>query len=202
MICVGVALVRSTRDAMDKTPEFIVFLGQMVSEPTILGALIITPLAALAEVVGAFPTSAFLAGQMLLFEGELSFVKVLVLTLLVCLPIGVGTTIGALPHYALAFFGGKPAIEKFKKYTRVSWESVEAFEKKFFGKWYDEIAFLLLRMLPLVPTVPINLLAGILRMRLHSFVVLTVIGITIRMTIIVLIFGYTGGGLLRGFFGL
>lgn len=196
------ALARSSKNAMDKTPEFIIFLEAMVSEPTLWGALLITPLAALAEVVGAFPTSAFLAGQMLLLEEAPSFGTILALVTLVCIPIGVGTTLGSLPHYALAFFGGKPAIEKFKRYTRVSWEDVERFEKRFFGKWYDEIVFLALRILPLMPTVPINLLAGILRMRLASYIAITVIGITIRMTIIVIVFGYTGGGILRGFFGL
>lgn len=195
-------LARSSRNAMEQTSKIFEILQSGVVDPTLLKALWLVPLSALAEVLGAFPTSVVLAGQMLLLEGELPLSLFIQISLLVSLPIGIGTALGSLPHYALAYFGGKPAIEKFKKYTRVSWEDIENFEIKFFRRWYDELVFLAFRVLPLIPTVPINLLAGILRMKLSTYLILTIVGITIRMIIISVIFGYWGGGVLQSLLDL
>lgn len=195
-------LARSSKNAMEQTSKIFEILQSGVAEPTLLKALWLIPLGALAEVLGAFPTSVVLAGQMLLLEGELPLSLFIQISLLVSLPIGIGTALGSLPHYGLAYFGGKPAIEKFKKYTRVSWEDIENFEIKFFRRWYDELVFLAFRVLPLIPTVPINLLAGILRMKLSTYLILTIVGITLRMVIITLIFGYGGGGVLKSLLDL
>lgn len=202
MIHAGVALARSSRNAMEETRKIFEVLQSGVVDPTILKALWLIPLSALAEVVGAFPTSVVLAGQLLLLESKPTFSLFIELAFLVSLPIGIGTALGSLPHYGLAYFGGKPAIEKFKKYTRVSWEDIERFEIKFFRRWYDEFIFLGLRSLPLVPTVPLNLLAGILRMKLSTYIFLTIVGVTLRMIIITAIFGYGGGGVLNRFLDL
>lgn len=202
MTHVGVVLVRNSRTAMEEANEIIEVLQGVAMAPTVSDFLMIVPLSAFAELLGTVPTSFVLAGQMLLLENPPSIKLLLEIIFFINLPIGIGTALGSLPHYWLAFFGGKPAIEKFKKYTRVSWEDVEKFETKFFKRWYDESAFFLLRVIPLIPTVPLNLFAGILRMKLPTYIILTALGITLRMAIITLIFAYGGGGFLSRLFGL
>jgi len=99
----------------------------------------------------------------------------------VAVPYALGTAVGSLLLYILAYLGGKPAIEKFGKYIKVSWKDVERVEKRFEGNWYDELIFLALRAAPFIPTPPLNIAAGLLRMNVFSYFILTTVGMIIRL---------------------
>ena len=112
----------------------------------------------------------------------------------VSIPVGVGSALGSVPFYVLAYFGGRPAITKFQKYLRFNWSDVEKVSSRFKGEWYDEILFLLLRSIPLLPSLPVNIAAGVLRMNLLPYLVLSIVGFTIRMmlTLLVVALGMEG----------
>ncbi|MHB1330571.1 MAG: DedA family protein [Minisyncoccota bacterium] len=181
---------------MEQTPEIIETLQNTILEPNFSGAMWLAIIAFLGEVVAPFPSSLFFAGQLLFLEDAMSITLFVKLLLFVAIPMSIGTTLGSFVSYGIAYIGGKPAIEKSKKYIRFSWEDVEKFESKFKDKWYDEILFFVLRAIPLTPTIPVNLIAGLLRMNPVRYTLLTLVGTTIRMAIMLVIFGTGGGSIL------
>ena len=147
------------------------------------------------EILAFFPYALVLAGQLLFLRGPFDIALTAKLLVYVGVPVGLGGSLGALPLYALAYFGGKPTINKFKKYLRFSWDDVERINQRFKGEWYDEAVFLLLRSIPLVPAFPVSIAGGILRMRFLPFFVLTTVGFIIKVMITLLIVGMGVHGL-------
>jgi len=190
MIYVGVDLVKSSRSVMDST-EIVEVLKGVVLEPSINGAIGLGIFSFVGEVVAFLPSSALFAGQAFLLKDPPTFSFFVKLVIFVTLPIGIGTTLGSYLTYGVAYYGGKPAIDKLQKYLRFSWQSIEKLEKRFKSKWYDEILFLGIRSIPFMPTIPLNILAGVFRMDLYKYTLLSIIGITLKMTII---FGAVIGG--------
>lgn len=181
---------------MEGTNELIATVQEIVLEPNMTGALWLLGVSLVGEAIAPLPSSLLFAGQLLFVNESVSVMFVLKLLALVAFPIAVGTTIGSYLSYGVAYFGGKPAIEKTKKYIRFSWADIEKLEAKFKSKWYDELIFLALRSIPLTPTIPLNILAGVLRMNFARYTLLTLLGTTIRMMIMLFVFGVGGGNVL------
>ncbi len=169
--------------------EVVEVLQNAVLEPDFVSAFWTFLAFFVGEFVPIFPSTIVLTGQAVFIEEIITTQLVLKLIFLVSLPVGLGTTLGSLPQYAIAYWGGKPAIDRFQRYLRFSWKDVERMESQFKDKWYDEFIFLFFRSLPLLPSAPVNIVAGILRMNLPIYVMLTIIGTTIRtMLMITLIY--------------
>jgi len=175
---------------MDLSSNFIQLIQDVVLRPNFASAVVLFVVTLINESFSVLPYSVILPGQLLLLEGPLSTFVFVKLSLFVAVPVGLGAALGSLPIYGLAYFGGKPAIERFGKYFRVSWNGIEKMESKFKGSWYDEILFLILRSIPLMPSLPINAAAGILRMRLAPYLVLTVAGNIIKMLVMFMFVGF------------
>jgi membrane protein DedA with SNARE-associated domain len=149
------------------------------------------------DVVGLFPFALVLAGQLLFLKGAFSIAVMAKLLVFVAVPVGVGSAFGSIPLYLLAYFGGKPLINKFHKYLHFSWQDVERVNAHFKGTWYDEIIFLFLRCTPVLPSFPMDIAAGILRMGFWPFFVLTTVGSVVRMMLTMLVVGMATHGLLQ-----
>jgi len=89
-------------------------------------------------------------------------------------------------------FGGKPFIEKNKKWIGLNWEDMEKTEKKLTNKKGDEITLFILRLLPIIPGVAISGFCGVMHYPLKTFTIITFIGSFIRATILGLIGSYVG----------
>lgn len=196
MTLAGVAQARSLRNVMELTPELIESATSAVFEPSMRSFLWLLSISLLGEAFIQLPTSILFASPLLFLNEPISLVFSLKLLSLVAFPIAIGTTIGSYVAYGIAYFGGKPAIEKLKKWIRFSWEDVEKMEAKFKDKWYDELVFLAFRSLPLTPTVPLSVLAGVLRMNFTTYTLLTLLGVTIRMAIMLFVFSMGEGNAL------
>jgi membrane protein DedA with SNARE-associated domain len=85
----------------------------------------------------------------------------------------VGNTIGSLVAYAAGAWGGRPLLEKYGKYILITRKDVDLADRWF--QKYGEITVFASRMLPVVRTF-ISLPAGISRMNLTRFTVLTFLG--------------------------
>jgi membrane protein DedA with SNARE-associated domain len=122
------------------------------------------------------------AGAILL--GDISFSWLLLgkAELIIGLPAAVGVTLGSLPYYALGYYGGKPAIEKWGKWLGIRWEQVEAFDKKMNKNLWDEIIFIGLRALPILPSVLLSVGPGFIRMPMRTYLLGSFIGTLIRAT--------------------
>jgi len=171
------------------TLDFIQVMQDMVLNPTFGTALALFVVALLNELIAVFPFAVFVAGQLLFLKASVSLGFFTKLLLFVAIPVGIGSAIGAIPVYILAYFGGKPAIQRLGRYIKISWEDVEKANRRFKGEWYDEIIFLLLRIIPILPSLPISIAAGILRMPFSSYFVLSVVGFVVRMMLTLLVIG-------------
>lgn len=188
MIHVGVVQVKNLKNVMD--PSSIVHaIQEVVLTPSLASTLWLGGVSFISELIAPLPSSLLLGGQLFFIKDLLSLEMIARLIFFVALPMAVGTTLGSFLTYGLAFGGGKLAIEKFKKYLRFSWQDVERLESKFANKWYDELLFLVARCVPLLPTIPINVVAGVLRMKPLKYTLLTLLGTTVRLSIMVIIFG-------------
>lgn len=166
----------------------------VVLDPTLASAVSVFFVALVNEFLSIFPLGVILAGQVAFSSKTLSLVLISKLFLFVAVPVGVGVAIGSLFIYSIAYLGGKPVIDRFGKYLRFSWKDVERMEKKFKASKYDELLFLGLRSMPFFPNVPVTAAAGILRMNLVPFLVLTAIGTTLRVMLMMFLawVGFSG----------
>lgn len=110
-------------------------------------------------------------------------------------------TIGAWVFYILGDKLEDVAVPRFGKYIGVKHEDIELFGEHFKGSWKDELILLVIRSIPVMPSTPISLLCGILKINLRTFFVATYIGFYIR-NLTFLLLGYSGlaamGSLMAG----
>lgn len=175
---------------MELSNNFVQIIQDLILQPSSANIVTFFTSSLVNELFPVSPYSIILSSQLLFLEGSFSTIMLTKLFIFVSIPVGIGAAIGSVPAYGLAYLGGKPAIEKFGKYVRLSWADVERAESRFAGSWYDEILFLVIRSIPLVPYLPTSVAAGIIRMHLVPYVILTSLGATIRMIIMFMIVGF------------
>ena len=180
---------------MEQVLNFIQITQDVVLNPDFGSAIILFWLAFANELIAIFPYTIVLSGQLLFLQDVVSLAVIAKLLVFVAVPVALGSTLSSLIFFGLAYFGGKPAIDKFHKYLPFSWADIEKLSTRFQGAWYDEILFLLLRSMPILPSLPLDIAAGIFRMRFWSYCVLTLVGFTIRMMLTLMIFGLGFNGL-------
>lgn len=171
--------------------DIVQIIQNMIFHPSVSSVFALLISSLVNELVSG-PYVVILSSQ-LIFAGEpLTTALFTKLFLFTAIPVALGSTIGSLAVYGLAYFGGKPAIEKFGKYFRVSWKDIEKVESKFKSIYYDELIFLVLRSIPILPSFPVSAVVGILRMSPAPYFFLTMIGFTMR---IVIMFALVGLGI-------
>jgi len=92
----------------------------------------------------------------------------------IVLPGAVASTIGAFLAYAIGYWGGKTAIDKFGKFLGFAWNDVLDMEKRIIGR--ASLMIFLLRALPIVPLSLISAVAGVLRIDAKVFTLWTFLG--------------------------
>lgn len=113
------------------------------------------------------------------------------------IPIALGLTVGAIIIYGVFYWGGRPLLERYGRYIGVSWSDIEQLRERFHDTNKDELLLFIARAFPLVPSVALNVFAGIVRWPLKSFVVLTFSGTIIRGFLGAIIGWQTGGAFIR-----
>lgn len=99
--------------------------------------------------------------------------------LLVVIPASLASMVSSYFVYGIAYFGGKPVLEKYGKYLDVSWEEAKELEEKFAsGKQHYYVA--LFRAVPIVPLSLISGAAGLFRMDWKRYGLWTLIGMIPR----------------------
>lgn len=104
----------------------------------------------------------------------------------IVLPGAFASTVGAYFAFLIAYWGGKPMIDRFKAFLGFDWDTVMAMESKLVGR--VSLMIFLLRALPIVPLSLISGAAGVLRIPLWQFTLWTFLGSLPRC----LILGYLG----------
>ncbi|MCS7102929.1 MAG: VTT domain-containing protein [Candidatus Korarchaeum sp.] len=90
-------------------------------------------------------------------------------------------TLGALIHYWMGLYGGKVMVERYGKYLGVGSRDLERFSSKFNDKRRD-FSLLMLRIIPIFPLSVVSVGAGILRIELVPYTLLTLLGSFVRYT--------------------
>ncbi len=123
----------------------------------------------------------------LLIEPGLSFGQAFFPILLrIVLPGATASTIGAYFTFFVAYWGGKPSIDKFGKFLGFGWNDVVKMETHLIRR--AGLMLFLLRALPIVPLSLISAAAGVLRIPIGQFTFWTLAGSIPRC----LILGYLG----------
>ncbi|MCH7951245.1 VTT domain-containing protein [Patescibacteria group bacterium] len=149
----------------------------------------------LEEVVAPIPSPLVpLTAGFFLLPADGSFLEITWQALFViAFPVSFGVTLGSLAVYGIGYLGGKPAIEKSKKWLSLSWKDLEKIERKLIRGSGDEVALFILRVLPIIPGVAISGFCGIVRYPLKTFAVVTLLGSFTRALALGVIGWYVGG---------
>lgn len=159
--------------------RIILYIQSIISDYGAWGVFVAT---LIEEVVAPVPSPLVpVSAGFFLLMSDLSIVEILLNSaIIIALPVAVGVCIGSSIVYALGFFGGKPVIEKSKKWTGINWQDIENVQLRFTKGIGDEITLFILRVLPIVPGVGISGFCGVIRYSFKKFIVITFAGSFIR----------------------
>lgn len=133
------------------------------------------------EVIAPIPSALIMTTSGFLFvSGPVAFDSIIALVLKVALPAALGVTIGSFFVYFVVRYGGKFAIEKWGKYIGLYWSDIEKLQAKLSGTRKDEIIISLARVVPIVPSVAISALCGIIEMPILKYSIITFLGMFVR----------------------
>jgi membrane protein DedA with SNARE-associated domain len=144
------------------------------------------------SVIVPIPSPLIIMGAgFVLISPDLGFMDALVPILLsIVLPGSVASTLGAYIGYGIGYFGGKPLVERWRRFLGFTWSDVEAMERRFQNGQINTSIFFL-RALPIFPLSVISAAAGLLRLPIKQFSLWTFYGTIPRC----LFLGYLGWGL-------
>ncbi len=136
------------------------------------------------EVVSLIPSSAVQMGAGIFIMGgvPVSFFAIGKLLLEIALPAALGVTIGSLPYVWLARKYGILMIDKWGKWIGVSVNDIRDLEERLAKTKWDDVAFVGMRALPVIPSVALAVYGGIIEMSWWRYIGLSFIGVFIRAT--------------------
>lgn len=164
-------ITRWIMDMMQTHGPAVVFLGVIVES-------VIVPIPSPLIIMGA---GALLIQPGLAWSGALGPIVAKIV-----LPGAAASTLGAYFAYGIAYWGGKPMIDRFGGFLGFDWDDIMGMEARLKGRVATMI--FLLRAAPIVPLSLISAAAGVLRLPLGPFTLWTFIGSLPRC----LLLGYLG----------
>lgn len=103
----------------------------------------------------------------------------------------IGKTIGSYLLYLVADKLEDVFIPKFGKFFGITHKEVEKLGKHFSGGFKDDLIIFFARAIPIVPTAPVSIIAGALKMNLRTYLVSGFLGVLFR-NFFYLYLGYGG----------
>lgn len=117
----------------------------------------------------------------------------------------IGKTLGAWILYVLADKLEDVLINKFGKFLGVSKNEIENIGKRLSGSWKDDLLLFIARAIPIIPSAPISIACGAIKLNKRTYIVSTFSGTFVR-NLMYLYLGYAGMGnykeISQGFEGL
>jgi membrane protein DedA with SNARE-associated domain len=136
------------------------------------------------------------AGFFLLSGNLLSFVSILELLGYVVIPATLGVTLGSLPVYYIAYYGGYPALKKWGKYFLIKESYITRAEEYTEKNRHIIVSFGLLRVIPIIPSSVASALAGLIRMKIGPYLISTAGGVFVRALYLGIV-GWVAGSLYK-----
>jgi membrane protein DedA with SNARE-associated domain len=103
----------------------------------------------------------------------------------------IGKTLASSVLYVAADKGEDLILNKFGKFFGVSHKQVESIGNKLNKGWRDDVLIIILRAVPIIPSAPVSIICGLIKLNLRTYITSTFIGTTIR-NLFYLGLGYTG----------
>lgn len=88
----------------------------------------------------------------------------------------VGKTLGSLVYYVFADKIEDVIVPRYGKYIGISHEQLEQVGKRLGRGWGDDVVLLLLRLIPAVPSSPVSVACGLIKIDLRTFIVTALLG--------------------------
>lgn len=107
-----------------------------------------------------------------------------------------GKTFGSYVLYVLADKIENLLGSRLGKLIGISHDEIESIGKIINNGWRDDLLIFALRAIPIVPTAPVSLVAGLIKVNLRTYLLSTFVGIVVR-NLIYLYLGYTSVGALE-----
>ncbi|MEX1027567.1 MAG: DedA family protein [Candidatus Paceibacterota bacterium] len=158
----------------------------------------------LEEVLAPIPSALVQMGAGFFFLTPFESVSVAFVTtalVQVIIPASLGVALGSLVVYYIGFYAGKPALQRWGAYFGLTWRDVERGHEKFRQTQADATVLFFLRVAPIVPSVAISAVCGVIRMNLWRYLLYSFLGTAIRVTFLAMI-GWQVGQLYREYYGV
>ena len=104
--------------------DIVKIINDAMLNPTMLSAVWLFVIFILGEAVAFLPLTIVLTSPVAFLQGSLTAALLTKILFLVAMPVGIGVAIGSIWLYGLAYWGGKPAIEKYGKYLYISLKQI------------------------------------------------------------------------------
>ncbi len=168
---------------MFELEKYLLNLFGIIQEYGVVGAFLGT---FLEELIAPIPSSLvlFFFGSVFFFQETISFWLILKLVFFFALSASLGATLGAVPFYFLTYILGKPFVDRFGKLFNLNWRDLEKIEKFLHKKQREIIILLFLRIMPIVPSIAINVFFGLIRLHWWKFFLVSFFGNWIRAIIL------------------
>lgn len=111
----------------------------------------------------------------------------------VTIPASIASTIGSFFAYGIGYYGGKPVIQRMRRFTGVSWEDIKKSEKRMEKGKKAWATIAVLRAIPFFPIAVVSLAAGVLRLSKKYYALATFIG-SLPRTFVLAYLGWWVGG--------
>lgn len=95
----------------------------------------------------------------------------------------IGSIAKTAASYVVYFVSDKAedfVLTKFGRFVGVSHKEVEKLGSQLSGGWTDHLVLLALRAIPIIPTAPVSIIAGLLKIEIWTFLWTTVVGYAVR----------------------
>lgn len=150
-----------------------------------LGGLGVFAASVLEEVLAPIPSAVvtFTSG-FLLVSGPINLGSLITLLLKVAIPASLGVTLGSLFAYAVAFYAGKPVLDRWGKWFGLSWNDILKLQQKFSKSSFDELSLFAVRAVPIIPSIVISAFCGLVRFPLRSYILYSFAGLLVRTAVL------------------
>ena len=153
------------------------------------------------EIVAPIPSAIItLSAGFFFLSGDWSFGLALRLVNNVVLPISLGITLGSLVIYWVVRRFGDPFIDKFGKWLGIYKPAIDSFRERVGKGSRDEITVFIVRAVPIVPSVVIAAVCGILHTPVRSYIGATFLGTVIRSAFLGVL-GWQAGSIYTAYAG-
>ena len=116
----------------------------------------------------------------------------------VSIPYSIGAIIGTSMVFLIAYFGGRPLIDKFGKYVGISWPLIEKIRADFQKTIKDELFIFIAVIIPVVPVSLMSGFCGAFRFKPQKFYPIMFLALIVRSIIL----GFIGFQMGEAFTGL